>query len=144
MSTDRPGAARCKEHRGGQVPCQAVYGRVAVPLRALGWLGVLPLPVGQKWPPPPGLTGANGRDPNDSEIVSWIRDRPCANVAIRYPEGVIGLDVDNYDGKPAARTLAAHEAQLGLPPATWIITSRNDDLSGTRLYQVEPGPAVAR
>ncbi len=68
-----------------------------------------------------------------------MRGWPCANVALRYPAGVVGLDVDNYDGKPAVRTLAQHEARLGALPHTWTITSRDDGISGTRLYRVEPG-----
>ncbi len=82
------------------MPCRPLYGRAAVALRALGWLGVLPLPVGQKWPPPEGFTGRDGRDPSDDDIAAWIGHQPCANVAVRYPDGVLGLDVDNYGASP--------------------------------------------
>ncbi len=140
MSAYLPGAARCEEpSRGAGALPGAPYGRVAVPLRDLGWLGVLPVPLGQKSPPPEGFTGRDGRDPSDDDIVIWVRNRPCANVAIRYPDGVVGLDVDDYGGKPAARTLTEHEDRLGTRPSTWTVTSRHDGLSGTRLYQVEPG-----
>ncbi len=139
MSTDLPGAPRCEEHRRSRVPCRAVYGRVAVPLRALGWLGVLPLPIGQKSRPPEGFTGRHGRDPSADKIAAWVQERLCANVAVRYLDDVLGLDVDNYGGKPAARTLVEHEGRLGTLPLTWTVTSRDDGLSGTRLYQVQPG-----
>lgn len=97
------------------------------------------MPRGQKYPPPRGFTGKHGQDPNDYEIDHWVRTSPGDNVALRYPDGVLGLDVDNYGGRPAARTLADHENRLGQLPPTWMITSRNDGISGTRLYRAEPG-----
>ncbi len=99
---------------------------------------MLPLDPGEKGPPPSGFTGYQGQDPSDDEIASWLRARPCANVALRYPDGVLGLDVDDYGGKHGGRTLAEHEERLGSLPPTWTITSREGS-SGTRLYAVERG-----
>ncbi len=77
-------------------------------------------------------------DPSEEDLVRWLRTRPCANVALRYPDGVLGLDVDDYGGKHGGWTLAEHEERLGSLPPTWTITSR-EGLSGTGLYAVERG-----
>lgn len=102
---------------------------------AAGWPSVLPLPPGQKRPPPDGFTGAAGRDPTAEELARWRREQPYGNAALRLPLGVVGLDVDDYDGKHGGRTLAEHERHFGSLPPTWTITSRSDGVSGTRLYR---------
>ena len=63
----------------------------------------------------------------------------ASNIAIRMPDGVIGIDVDHYDGKTGGDTLAQLESDLGPLPATYISTSRDDGVSGIRWYRVEPG-----
>jgi hypothetical protein len=54
----------------------------------------------------------------------------------RLPEGVLGIDVDAYDGKNGEQTLASWETQFGPLPATYKVTARDDGVSGIRLYRV--------
>lgn len=110
--------------------------------RAAGWTGVIPLPPRAKADPPRGVTGNVAFWPSYADCASWADGREGAgNIALRLPHGVIGLDVDNYDGKPGAATFAAAEAHLGALPATWRATSRGDGISGIRLYRVPEGLA---
>ncbi len=64
-----------------------------------GWTPI-PLPPGSKFPPPPGTTGAAPL-PDAAMVAEWKSTRPDANVALRLPEGVVGLDVDDYPASPA-------------------------------------------
>lgn len=104
-----------------------------------GWPGVIPIPAGQKKPAPAGYTGWTGEYPSWPDIQTWIDSRPASNIALRLPGNVIGLDVDNYDGKAGAATLAAAQARWGTLPATWRSTSRDDGISGIRLFTVPTG-----
>jgi hypothetical protein len=85
---------------------------------------------------------------------AWAAKHLRGNIALRLPDGIIGIDVDNYekDGKlkSGANTIAILEATLGasLPP-TVVSTSRDDGVSGIRLYRVpkgmrwhDPGPGI--
>lgn len=99
-----------------------------------GW-PVLPLPRGQKCPPPDGFTGEPGLDPTASQIEYWTKSRPYDNAALRLPEGVLGLDVDDYAGKAGAATWRDHSALYGALPETWTVVNRADGVSGTRLYR---------
>jgi hypothetical protein len=103
-----------------------------------GWRGILPLPHGKKTHPPAGATGYDGTDPSWPDICTWADDGP-RNIALRLPPGTIGVDVDDYDGKPGAATLTRLVQQHGALPATWLSTSRDDGISGIRIYQVPPG-----
>jgi hypothetical protein len=55
------------------------------------------------------------------------------------PETVLGLDVDNYAGKPGAATLTEAVSRLGPLPDTPISTSRDDGASGIRFFRVPAG-----
>jgi hypothetical protein len=109
--------------------------------RDAGWRGVLPLPPGKKWPPPVGFTGNDGRWPTDDDIAGWINDKPPdSNIALRVDYGHIGLDIDAYEHKKGAQTLAVAESRWGALPRTWRSTSRVDDqVSGIRLFTVPLG-----
>lgn len=112
----------------------------ALDLRAAGWRGVLPLPQAAKYPPPKGYTGIDGRDPSGADVWTWIEGREASgNVALRLPDGVVGLDVDAYDHRDGAATLTMAERRRGALPATWRVTSRTDGTSGVRLYRVPAG-----
>ena len=121
------------------------YRDAAQTYRAAGWLGVLPVRYGAKKSPPKGYTGHEfaGTWPSNADIRAWSdNDRPeqgGGNLALRLPDDILGIDVDNYDAKPGAQTLAAHEAQLGALPPTWRTTSRTDGVSGIRLFRVPAG-----
>lgn len=106
--------------------------------RAAGWDGTIPLPAGRKHPPPNGTTGADGHTPSWADCQTWADTQPDANIALRLPDGVIGIDVDAYSGKPGHRTLTELTTRLGPLPPTWTATSR-DGVSGIRLYRVPPG-----
>ncbi|GAC69930.1 AAA family ATPase [Gordonia soli] len=78
-----------------------------------------------------GVTGHEGVDVTDDETFREWADRWAAtddglNLATRMPVGVIAIDVDCYDGKPGAQTLAEHEQAWGALPATWSVTARTD------------------
>lgn len=96
----------------------------------------LPLPYGKKERPPSGYTGADAPMASWPDIIAWIEEQPEANIAIRLAPGILGLDVDDYDGKGGGDTLDNLEHRLGPLPPTWMVTSRTDEVSGTRLYRV--------
>jgi hypothetical protein len=78
------------------------------------------------------------------QVHRWARSDPAANVALRLPDGVIGIDLDLYDDPskdhPAAERQAAWRelvGRLGPLPESPRATSRDDDgASGIRLYRV--------
>jgi putative DNA primase/helicase len=103
-----------------------------------GW-SPLPLPPGEKTWPPVGYTGGKGRAAEPQMVDYWIKKKGDGNVALRMPPELIGIDVDNYDGKEGAATLAACEAEWGPLPNTWRTTSRVDGVSGIRLFRIPTG-----
>ena len=118
------------------------YGSSAPNYLEAGWVGVLPLPAGEKFPPPSGYTGEDGVDPDREQIEAWRRERGDGNVALRLPDDVVGVDVDNYGGKNGGGTLKSLEGRWGVLPPTWVSTSRRDTgdpVSGIRLYRIPAG-----
>jgi hypothetical protein len=80
------------------------------------------------------------------QVRRWIRSEPGGNIALRLPEDVIGIDLDLYldpsKDHPAIERLAAWEAlvgPLGPLPESPRATSRDDGVSGIRLYRVPAG-----
>lgn len=113
----------------------------------LGWTP-FPLPHGKKHPPPNGVTGRGAREVSVPDIYSWLETDRDANIGIRCPAGVIGVDIDAYKAT-AQETMATLQA-LAPMPATWCSTSK-DDGSGIYFYRVpvgatdemrDPGPGV--
>lgn len=105
---------------------------------AYTWGDLLPLPVGEKFPPPSGFTGEHGRTPTDVDRAAWAGH--VGNWALRVPSGVVGLDVDHYGTKRGLDTIAAAEAELGPLPATWTSTGRDIATgSGIRFYRYGGG-----
>jgi hypothetical protein len=104
----------------------------------LGWRGVLPLPSGRKLPPPDDYTGYDGLWPSWADIQSWMDSKPAlANIALRLPANVIGIDVDAYSTKNGEATFAAAKLQWGELPPTWRSSARADDpISGIRFFRV--------
>jgi hypothetical protein len=123
-------------------PTSRPYADAAALYWDAGWRGILPLPAGRKASPPTGWTGRGGAWPSRPDVQAW-RDghEGAGNLGLRLPEDIIGLDVDNYSGKTGAATLAAATEQYGELPATWRSTSRDDGVSGIRLYRIPPGLA---
>ena len=69
------------------------YFNAANNYRKHGWLGALPLPPGEKNPPPTGFTGSGRPHPEAEQINAWLMgkdaDRPWApdgNIALRLAE----------------------------------------------------------
>jgi bifunctional DNA primase/polymerase-like protein len=103
-----------------------------------GW-PVLPIPHGAKGPPPKSFTGRDGKTPSYADMHAWAEGNPDANVAIGLPPSVIGVDVDDYDGKNGAATLAEAERLWGKLPPSYRSTSRDDGVSAIRLYRIPEG-----
>ncbi len=104
-----------------------------------GWRGVLPLPPRRKADPPKGHTGHDGLEPSYADVCAWAEDRPDSNIGLRLPDGVIGIDVDAYEGKVGGTTYERWCTEHGPLPPTWRSTSRDDGLSSIRLYRVPTG-----
>ena len=115
------------------------YASAAGEYWAKSWRGVLPLPPSKKFPPPVGTTGHDGYYPSWPDIQAWSEQTPDANLGLRLPNTVVGVDVDAYNGKTGGQTLAEAERRWGELPPTWRSTSRNDGVSGIRLYRVQAG-----
>lgn len=116
----------------------SAYGAHALDYADAGW-SVFPLPKGAKTPPPPGRTGRDGRNASRNEIKREAVEHAHGNIAVRVADGLIGLDVDAYDDKPGAQTLANLVAELGELPVTYMTTSRDDGVSGIRFFRVPAG-----
>ncbi len=106
-----------------------------------GWRGILPLPYQRKAHPPTGYTGRDGAYPSFADCHAWSEEQPH-NICLRLPDTVIGIDVDHYDGKLGGDTLTELVRVHGPLPATWLSTSRDDGISGIRLYRVPAGTTL--
>lgn len=105
--------------------------------RDAGWLGAIPIPYGEKYPPPRGYTGNKAPYPDDKQVAKWIDSGPF-NIALRLSEvpgfipvghlpcgyELIGIDVDEYEHKNGAEQLRLLEEKLGHLPATVRSSSR--------------------
>ncbi|SOD72742.1 P4 family phage/plasmid primase-like protien [Jatrophihabitans sp. GAS493] len=104
-----------------------------------GW-PIVPVPPETKTPPPRGFTGADGVDAEPEQLVRWATSHATSSVAIRMPEGVIGIDVDDYIKgdvvKHGAGTLGEHITLWGDLPPTWSSTARGPGLSRIYFYRV--------
>lgn len=127
-----------------------------------GW-EVLPMSPGAKVLLAKGITGYAGEPFTLDEVrqaiagdLPYLRPdhpegpnlvhqwQPNRNLGLRMPPGVIGIDVDAYDGKQGKTTLAELEDKAGSRlPATWVLTARDDRSSGIRLYRVPPDTKLA-
>lgn len=120
------------------------YPEIAPDLLSSGWIP-LPLPAGQKASPPHGYTGAGGVVASGPDVYAWVEapEHAQGNTAVRMPLDVVGLDVDQYvkDGrqKIGYDTWLALCQTHGEPPQTWVVTSRDDGMSGVRLYRLPTG-----
>jgi phage/plasmid-associated DNA primase len=98
-----------------------------------GWPPIPVLPNEKK----PMLSGCTGNIPaltDDETRALWAEvEGEEVNVGIRLPETVIVLDVDEYQTKHGADTLAALEEKYGALPATLTNTRRGAD-SRSRHY----------
>ena len=125
-----------KSHHGKTQP--PGYADVYEDYIECGWTPV-PLPAGEKMPPPKGYTGAGRKNPRDRDYDRWAAAEPGGNTAIVMPDDVIGMDVDVYHG--ADKTLKALYHAHGSLPVTPETTSR-DDGSGIGFYRMPPGTVL--
>lgn len=132
-------------------PPLSSYLAVASANHRRGWA---PIPVGKendgryKLPWVKGRHGFHGQDATAEQIEADARHAlrvlgmgvsGLLSLGVRLPAGVLGIDVDAYDGKNGKQTLADWEAQFGPLPDTYTVTARTDGVSGIRLYRVPVG-----
>lgn len=99
----------------------------------------LPIPEGQKFPPPPGTTGNRPMATNDEIRALWVGVSGSSNLAWWLPDNVIVPDVDHgYNGKTGADTLKALEEDLGELPPTWSTTRRGADSKSRKMFYIVP------
>lgn len=122
-------------NRRGQI-VSGPYGMNARAYAARGW-SVIPVSPQSKTCAVTGYTGASGAYPTRAEMEAWETSYALHNIGIRLPKDIIGIDVDAYGTKSGADTLAELEADLGELPPTYVITSRDDGISGIRLYRCD-------
>ncbi len=120
------------------LPIREPFRQFAMEYWVRGWLP-LPLPPGEKSPPPVGFTG-HFRSPTEEDIEDWLSDQPDrANIGVRLPDGILGIDVDAYGGKLGGQTLGDLTERWGALPPTWTLSARSDGISGIRMYRVPVG-----
>lgn len=139
------------------------YGEQSRRYRKLGWQGTLPLPPGQKHPPPTHYTGSGRPHPTDTEVTQWIKTKGDGNLALRLAEvsprvlksrmdlpaiyagnnvdgwELLGIDIDNYGDKHGYDEYRKLEKELGVLPKTAVSTARPGIGSGTPIYLVPKG-----
>jgi putative DNA primase/helicase len=123
---------------------QGPYGESALAYIKAGWPEALPIWRGGQRDKQPMVRGYHGKDgvwPDDMTSRLWAGRYKLANIALRLPRWVIGLDVDHYNEKYGGETLADLQDDLGPLPVGPVSTSREDGVSGIRLMQV-PGDYV--
>ncbi|MGH3288874.1 MAG: bifunctional DNA primase/polymerase [Streptosporangiaceae bacterium] len=112
------------------------FGDAWAQYRDAGWPGILPVSRRTKRVLVPGYTGWAGSDPSDAVLRRWARKYETANIAVRMPVGVTGLDVDAYHGGDV--TLKELAGRLGPLPTAARTTSRapEDPVSGIYLFAI--------
>ncbi|MGW8529453.1 bifunctional DNA primase/polymerase [Nocardiopsis sp. NPDC055824] len=103
-----------------------------------GWDGIIPIRRAKKTPALAGITGRDGLQV-PAEMSLRYHDEPTyahCNIAIRMPLGVVGIDVDDYDSKSGATTLAELEAELGQLPRVPYSSARGPGVSGIKFFKV--------
>ena len=113
------------------------YGR-----EALGYFksGFKPIPVKRdKTPLVSGYHGREAHSADAAQIHLWMEKFPDANIALVLPRGYIGLDVDAYGDKDGEGSLSRLESEFGHLPPTVFSTSREDGISGIRLFRIPAG-----
>ena len=98
--------------------------------------GISPIPVKGKVPLVSGHHGRAGAWVTPSLADEWAQ-LYHSDIAARLPRDMVGLDVDDYDGKAGGRTLAELESELGDLPLTIRSTARwGQGESGIKWFRV--------
>lgn len=114
---------------------------MALEYHKAGWFPVPLQPRGKELSEK-GVTGRKNEFPEDELglISEWLGRIPKdSNIGLWLREGVIGIDVDNYNGKEGYKTLKDLEKKYGKLPDTWISSARTDGKSGIRYFRVPKG-----
>lgn len=115
------------------------YARGTKEYARLGWTGIIPINPKTKIVSQDKITGRDGKQlrPDQYAGPRAIKKYGASNIGWRVPVGIVGLDVDDYDGKTGAATLAELEEALGPLPKTWTSTSRGmDAISRIHFFQI--------
>lgn len=128
-----------------------VYGRAARDYWRAGFTCPLPLPAGKKEHPPTGFTGkvGYGQDGRPTlvsikDLARWELENSDGNIALRLIGRLVGIDVDAYDGKIGGEVFAEMERELGELPVTYTSSSRDDGVSGIRMFKLPEGVRVTK
>lgn len=117
------------------MPTTAEY---AESYRAGGWEVPLPLPYGEKFPPPSGCTGGVAVEDAAEAAEKACNEIPngqARNMGLRMPADVTALDVDDYgDRKHGAETLYRLTEALGELPPTFSSTRRGAESPARHLF----------
>lgn len=114
---------------------------MALEYHRAGWFPI-PLQPKDKNPYETGYTGRKNEFPADelATITDWHTRVPSqANIGLWMRDGIIGIDVDDYDGKGGGATFNRLLADLGPLPDTWMSSARADGMSGIRFYKIPKG-----
>ena len=120
------------------------YGDSALAYFRAGWPEALPIWRGGQKDKQPMVRGYHGREgtwPDKKTHELWAGRYARANIALRLPRWIVGLDVDHYNDKYGGDSLAELQDKLGPLPGTFVSTARDDGVSGIRLFMV-PGDFV--
>jgi hypothetical protein len=82
------------------------------------------------------VIGWDAVDVTPELVAGWKVEYPTAQLGLRLPKNVIGIDVDMYDGKTGRTRLRELVLEYGALSPTWVSTSRTDG-SGIWLFHVE-------
>lgn len=121
-----------------------IFLHAAPPLLEAGWLPH-PVPRGRKGPPQTGVTGFDAttdlKEWGHLLHGEWLQDPETrsSSTAVRLPQNVVGLDVDEYGAKRGDKHLSAFQEAHDLPdlPKTYRVSARGaGSPSGVRLYRL--------
>jgi hypothetical protein len=124
-------------------PTAGPFARTAHQLHTRGWR---PIPLADdKRPAVAGRTGHHGRNWTTYTLHRAIAHYHHHNVGIVLPAGTIALDVDHYNHKTGAVTIARLQRHLGDLPPTWHLRAEHRPPQSARfLYRVPVGRYTER
>jgi hypothetical protein len=138
----------CSDAQGGTL--NGTYANDPPIYRAYGIPDVIPIPRGQKSPPPIGFTGnkdgAGHTAVSGEHVAEWSEKRGDDNIAIVAQDDQQVVDLDNYESEnrgrkagDALRGIGEIEERTGCEyPPTYCLFHR-DDGSAKFLYRCTPG-----
>lgn len=121
------------------MPSQGPFSLAAMDYLAAGWH---PFPARHtsdksKAPCLKGVIGWDAIEVNVGLVERWSKEYPNAQIGLRMPNSVIGIDIDAYDGKTGEDVARRMVLDWGPLPDTWVSTSRMDGSSGIFFFRVK-------